>query len=143
MIKKGYIDTCLLAAYYCPESLSNKTEDLLQKIEEPVISLLTEVEFFSVISKKIRKKELNKKIAESIITNYTKHLNDGYYQKISLSTTHFINARDILITFNHALHSLDALHLAIAITENIPLITADKNLVKVALKMKAKHFFLH
>jgi len=42
----AYIDTSILGAYYCPESLSSAAETVLRGIGTPVISVLSEVEFF-------------------------------------------------------------------------------------------------
>ncbi len=141
MIDKGYIDTCLLAAYYCPESLSRNAEKLLLTVEQPIISLLTEVELLSVLSKKFRKKELSKRHLQQIATKYMEHIKEGYFHKITVKSEHYTHARDLLGSFNYSLHSLDALHLAIAISEEISLITADLNLAKVAKKIKAKHIY--
>lgn len=138
MIKKGYIDTCLLAAYYCPESLSGEAEKILLSIEEPIISLLTEVELVSALSKKLRKKELLRKNVEQILANYTSHVKEGYYHKVTIKIEHYLHAHALLSSFKYSLHSLDALHLSIAMTENISLITADQNLAKTAKKLNAK-----
>ena len=54
-----YIDTSVLVAYYCPEGLSEKAEELLMSYLRPAISSLTEVELFSAVSGKVRKKEIN------------------------------------------------------------------------------------
>lgn len=136
MIKEGYIDTCILGAYYCSELLSNKAEELITSIEKPIISLLTEVEFLSVLSKKFRKKELTKKATREIISIYSEHVKEGYYKKIVLTSEHFFYARDLLNSLNYSLHSLDSLHLAIATLQKVPLITSDMNLAKVAKKVK-------
>ena len=65
--ERAYIDTSVLGAYYCPESLSAAAEDALRRIEAPVISILSEVEFCSLISKKRRLKELNQRQATEIL----------------------------------------------------------------------------
>lgn len=142
MIEKAYIDTSVLAAYYCPETISENAEKLLLSITFPFISYLTEVELFSVLSKKYRKKELSKKTVLKILETYKIHLNEKYYQRIIIKFEHYQYACDLLASLNYALHSLDALHLAIATKENIPFITADKNLVKVARKIKAEVYLV-
>jgi predicted nucleic acid-binding protein len=142
MIKDCYIDTCVLAAYYCPESMSEQAENILQTIQNPMISLLTEVELFSAISKKFRKNELTKKSAQQIVAMYKAHVKDGYYQKIPIKPEHYLYAQDLLESFNYSLHSLDALHLAIATCEKILLLTSDQNLAKVAKKCQTKSLLL-
>ncbi len=135
MIEKAYIDTSVLAAYYCPEIISEKAEKLLLSVTLPFISYLTEVELFSVLSKKYRKRELSKNTVQKILEIYKIHLNENCYQRIHVKSEHYHCAGDLLASLDYALHSLDALHLAVAIHENIPFITADKNLVKVAKKI--------
>ena len=49
--ESAYVDTSILAAYYCPEPLSAAAEDALRRIEAPAISVLTEVEFCSLLLK--------------------------------------------------------------------------------------------
>jgi len=51
------------ARYYCPERLSEKAEELLMGFVRPAISSLTGVEFFSAVSGKVRRKEINLKDA--------------------------------------------------------------------------------
>jgi predicted nucleic acid-binding protein len=138
MIEKAYIDTSVLAAYYCPETISENAEKLLISVTFPFISYLTEVELFSVLSKKYRKGELNKKAIQKILETYRIHLKENYYQRITVKSEHYQCAADLLASLDYALHSLDALHLAIAVHENIPFITADKNLVKVAKRIKTR-----
>jgi hypothetical protein len=48
-------------AYHCPELLSAAAEGALRSIEAPVISILSEVELSSLISKKRRLKEFNQR----------------------------------------------------------------------------------
>ena len=136
MIKNCYIDTSVLAAYYCPEEMSDQAEKILLTIQNPIISLLTEVELFSAISKKNRKKEISLKNAQQIIATYKAHLKDEYYQKIMIKSEHYLCAQDLLASFNYSLHSLDAIHLSIATSENILFLTADQNLAKIAKKIQ-------
>ena len=51
-----YVDTSVLAAYYCPEPQSEKVEDVLMQNHPWTISVLTEVELLSAIAKKVRRK---------------------------------------------------------------------------------------
>lgn len=140
MIEKAYVDTCILAAYYCSEQISEDAERLLLSIKEPIISSLTEVELFSVISKKVRKRELKKRDAEKIIENFTVHLKEGYYRQIHLKPEHYLKARNFLESLSYSLHSLDSLHLSIASSESFSLVTADENLAKTAKKLKIQTY---
>lgn len=142
MIEKAYIDTSVLAAYYCPEMLSEGAEKLLLSVKTPFISNLTEIELFSVLSKKYRKKELSKQATKKIIETFKIHTHNNCYQRILVKSEHYSYGSNLLASLEYALHSLDALHLCVAMYEKIPFITADINLVKIAKKIKAESYLL-
>ena len=50
-----YIDTSVIVAYYCSETLSEIVEQLIVKTKQPAISHLTEIELTSAILRKIKK----------------------------------------------------------------------------------------
>jgi uncharacterized protein len=55
-----YLDTSAIVPYYVPEKLSDVVEQLLQKQEDqPIISQLVEVEFFSALSRRVRMGEVS------------------------------------------------------------------------------------
>ena len=128
----AYVDTSVLGAYYSPEPLSAPAENALRRIKSPVISNLTEVEFASLISKKQRLKEINERQAHEILDLLATHVSEGSYRRIALTTEHFLKARQLIAAPKAALHTLDALHLSIAITENLALMTADRDLAQAA-----------
>jgi uncharacterized protein len=134
--ESAYIDTSVLGAYYCPELLSTAAEDALRKIKTPVISVLSEVELYSLISRKRRLRELNERQAKDILELFGNHVVDGFFRRISLSTEHFIKARQLVASMDSSLRTLDALHLAAAITESIILLTADRDFAKSAKRFK-------
>lgn len=55
-----------------------------------------------------------------------------------MNAEHYAKARSLIGSFSTALHTLDALHLAFAISERLPLLTADSTLVAAARKFKVK-----
>jgi uncharacterized protein len=134
--ESAYIDTSVLGAYYCPELLSTAAEDALRQIKTPVISVLSEVELCSLISRKRRLRELNERQAKDILDLFGNHVVDGFFRRISLSTEHFIKARQLVASMDSSLRTLDALHLAAAITESIILLTADRDFAKSAKRFK-------
>jgi len=127
-----YIDTSVLVAYYCPEPLSEKAEALVTAHICPAISTLTEVEFYSAISKKIRMQEMDRSDGSKIIAKFLAHINDHFYTKLLIKSHHYILARDWIGQFNTSLRTLDAIHLAITSTEGLTIITADETLSKSA-----------
>src|SRR5271154_1260797 len=126
----AYIDTSVLGAYYCPEALSAAAETALRKIRTPVISLLSEVEFCSLISRKRRLKEFNERQAKQILDLFGTHVAEGFTAD-SLSP-HFLKARQLLAAEIGSLHTLDALHLTVALAESLPPMTADRDFAKAA-----------
>jgi uncharacterized protein len=132
----AYIDTSVLGAYYCPETLSATAEIALRKIRTPVISTLSEVEFCSLISRKRRLKEFNERQSKQILDLFGTHVAEGFYRRVSLTTEYFLKARLLVASGIGALHTLDALHLAVASAESLPLMTADRGLAKAARRHK-------
>ena len=128
----AYIDTSVLGAYYCPEPLSTRAETALRRIKSPVISVLSEVEFASLISRKQRLKELSPRQATQIGDLFATHVAEGFFRRIGLTSEHFAVARQLVSVTGSALRTLDALHLATAITESLTLLTADRALAKAA-----------
>jgi len=133
MLDEGvYVDTSVLGAYYCPEQLSAAAEKALRTARIPAISVLSEVEFSSLIVRKRRLKELTELQAQGILSLFESHVAEGFYRRIALTSEHFLKARQLIGTTNGALHTLDALHLAAAVTESLTLLTADRDLAKAA-----------
>jgi uncharacterized protein len=128
--ESAYIDTSILGAYYCPEPLSAAAENALRKIKTPVISVLSEVELCSLISKKRRLKELPERKAKEILDLFANHVAEGFYRRILFYTEHFIKARQLLASMDSSLRTSDALHLAAALAEGLTLVTADREFAR-------------
>ncbi len=139
---KVYIDTSVLAAYYCPEALSRKVEKIMIKYSQPAISLLTEVEIFSAISRKVQEGSLDRTDGDRIIAKFFDHIDGEMYTKIFIKTHHYRLARDWIGQFKMPLRSLDAIHLAVASLEECRFITADKHLFKSAKALGLDTLFL-
>jgi uncharacterized protein len=127
-----YIDTSVIAAYYCPEPLSEAADRLLSSASAPAVSRLTEVELHSAVARKVRMGELDEPAARRVLTAFRSHLEGGYYRRIPLDPGHYDAARDFIATFSVPLRSLDALHLAVALREGLVLATADAGLEAAA-----------
>jgi len=127
-----YYDTSVLAAYYCPEPLSNKAEQLLLSDSNPCISELTKVEFFSAISKKVRLKELKKTDAEKIVFRFIMHIDSGSFMTEVIKSNHFRLAGEWISGFKIPLRTLDALNLAVAFSMGECIVTSDFQLASAA-----------
>ncbi len=137
-----YIDTSVIVAYYCPEALADKAEEFLSKIDRPNISSLTEVEFFSALSRKIRNKEMDAKTARKISAKFLSHLEGNYFHCLPVAANHYSLAGNWISQFTLPLKSLDALHLAIASCENFIIVTLDHQLYQNARKLDIEAMLL-
>jgi predicted nucleic acid-binding protein len=134
----AYVDTSVLGAYYCPEALSAAAEGALRGLEVPVISGLSGLEFCSLIAKKRRLKELTAQQAQKTLDLFGNHVSEGFYRRISLTGEHYLKARELIGSTRIPLHTLDALHLAAALTETLAILTADRGLAAAAKRHKCK-----
>jgi hypothetical protein len=137
-MNRWYVDSSLLGAYYCPEPLSEAAQKFLQSVDQPVISMLTEVEIFSLVAKKKRMREFGESKARKILMEFQSHIDGGYYRMIVPIAEHYQLARDMIGEFKTGLRSLDAMHLAIAGGDNLPVVTADDVLAKAAKRFGIK-----
>ena len=127
-----YVDTSVLVAYYCPEPLSDKAERFLTTHLQPAISALTELELFSAVSRKVREGGINKRDGNRIIATFVSHVDSKFYTYFPVQQHHYRLARDWIGLFKFGLKSLDALHLAIASSEELTIVSADRNLLRSA-----------
>ena len=127
-----YVDTSVLVAYYCPEPLSDKAEKFLTTHLQPVISTLTELELFSAVSRKVREGGMNKRDANRIIAIFVSHIDNKFYTSLPVQQHHYRLARDWVGLFKFGLKSLDALHLAIASSEELTIVSADRSFLRSA-----------
>jgi uncharacterized protein len=135
-----YIDTSVLVAYYCPETLSEQVQTFLEAQLKPAVSDLTEVELFSAVARKVRMEDLSPSDGNRILSKYLSHLDGGLFTIIHLESQHWRIARGWIGLFNTSLRTLDALHLAIASAGDFTLITSDQRLLLAAdtLGVKAR-----
>ena len=136
--ESAYVDTSVLGAYYCPETLSSVAEEAILRLASPVISHLSEIEFCSLVARKCRLKELKKGQAREIVDLFSNHVAEGFYRRMPLTVEHFIKARTWIASMTSTLRTLDALHLAAATSEGLDLITADLGFAHAAKSVNAR-----
>ncbi|MCF8053432.1 MAG: type II toxin-antitoxin system VapC family toxin [Desulfobacterales bacterium] len=127
-----YVDTSVLVAYYCPEPLSKQVQSLLRDETSPALSVLTEVELFSAVARKVRAGEIGKADGNRILAKFSSHVDANLYKMIPVEKHHWRLSRGWLGLFATPLRTLDALHLAIASAEGCEIVTADKALYRAA-----------
>ncbi|MSQ71963.1 MAG: PIN domain-containing protein [Betaproteobacteria bacterium] len=131
-----YIDTSVLIAYYFPELLSARAERLLRRGGMPAISPLVEIEFASVLGRKVRARELAVGVARFVQERFRDHLDNGMYLRLEIGAAHYEQARRWVEAFKPPLRTLDALHLSIAAGANATLLTADIQLSRAARALR-------
>ena len=127
-----YIDTSVLAAYYCPEPLSDAAEEIILSVERPAVSLLTRLELISAVSRKIRE-GMAREEGQKIIRQFEQHLfKERLYQILEIEKHHYTMAAGWIAQFSTPLRTLDGLHLAASCTAHLTLLTADIQLAQAA-----------
>lgn len=133
-----YLDTSALAAYYCPEALSDLVEAEIMRASSPLISQLVEVELQSAVARKIREKSLTKMDGIEILTRFRLHLDSGCFRRLPIEPKHYDIAGTWISRFDVPLRTLDALHLAVCFGAEATLLTADAGLAKAAKHFRVK-----
>ena len=124
-----YLDTSILAAYYCPEPLSDRAEERILSDEMPAISWLTRLELISAVSREGMALE----DGQRIIRQFEQHLfKEKLYHLLEIEEHHYTMAAGWIAQSNTALRTLDGLHLAANYTAHLTLLTADIRLAQAA-----------
>ncbi len=125
-----YLDTSIVVPAYCSEPLSNRVDELLRRESDVAISDLTEVEFYSALSQKLRRRDLTLDEVQQIAGDFRSDLNSGMYRRLQVDSVHCQQARNWISQFSTVLRTLDALHLAIGHTYQMRVVTGDIGLAK-------------
>jgi uncharacterized protein len=123
-----YLDTSVVAPFYWQEQLSDIVQELLQNETDVALSQLVEVELFSALSRRVRMGEISQGQAAEIADCFEAHIAYGFYTRLAVEALHYSLAQEWIRRFDTPLRTLDALHLAIASSQRICLITADRGL---------------
>ena len=129
---KAFLDTSILASYYCPEPRSKNVQQVLGRVEDPTLSPLVEIEFYCVIARKVRADQMDAPSAHRILAEFKRHLSESRYHIIPIQAGEYTLAGEWIEDFTSSLRSVDALHLAAASNNNLTLLTADKILAGAA-----------
>ncbi len=123
-----YLDTSVLVPYYCPEPNSDTAEKIIMEAGLPAISNLTGVELASAVSRKIREGNLSRTDGDRIMAEFQSHVGQNLFLIIPVQPLHYQIAKDWIARFEDSLRTLDALHLAVAFSNSLTVLTADKRL---------------
>lgn len=132
-----YLDTSVLAALYIPERISAAATAAVGAAP-PAISALTELEFASVVARRLRERTLSAADGALVLRTFDAHLADGHYRRLPVLAETFVEAGRLLRAGAALLSALDGLHLAVALALREPLCTADRQLARAAMRTGAK-----
>ena len=133
---RAYIDTSVLTGAYCAEPGSTRSQKALQRYT-PVISRLTCLEFSSSVARKLRMKTFSKTEAVRVIHQFHSHLQQNIFELKTVRDMHLVLANEWIDSFATSLRPLDAMHLAIAHSNQLLLVTADVAFAKSARQLGA------
>jgi len=135
----AYLDTSVLAAYYCPERISAKVQRRIERLAQATISPLVELELHSAVAGKVRAGEFDLPAARRVLAMFQVHVSDGLFAIVPIGAREFDLSRRWIAEFRTPLRTLDVLHLAAAFANDLPLLTADRDLAKAAKLLSVKH----
>ena len=127
-----YVDTSLLLPAYVPEANSDLANSVLEASSPIVISDLTVAEFRVGLARKVKLGILTIPQAEVVRATFDSHLAEGRLQRHTLRPSHSEAAGDLAWSSTVMLRTLDALHLAVAMSLAAPLATFDGRLADAA-----------
>lgn len=133
----AYIDTSVLTSYYWREKRTERVQARLAMLDEPVLSPLVEVEFHCVIARQVRTGACAKTTAHSILRLFRSHVAQSIYRVVPVDTSDYVRARNWIAELDTALRVLDAIHLAVAHSNGLVLLTADRALARTAAALHA------
>ncbi len=109
-----YADTNVLIAIVCDDALSAAADAWYESVSEPIaVCPWTVIEFRANIGLRVRKKEFTRAAGLTALAQFDR-LIDSAFHTLAPAEGHFLKACDWLAHPECALHSGDALHLAIA-----------------------------
>jgi predicted nucleic acid-binding protein len=128
-----YVDTSLLLPVYVPEPQSGEANRVLASASSLVISDLTVAEFHVGLARKVKLGTLTMSQLETTHALFESHLQEGLLRRVALQSSHSEAAGRLASGSAVMLRTLDALHLAVAVSlGSPPVATFDSRLAEGA-----------
>ncbi|MEC4750159.1 type II toxin-antitoxin system VapC family toxin [Methylomicrobium sp. Wu6] len=129
-----YLDTSALAKWYLAESNSEEVSAYIVGLDVAVVSTLTKTEMRCLLARRKRMHGFDANIEAQIYATFLDDISQGHLLPLKVEDKHQESAANLLTMLpDHALRTLDALHLAIAQHHGIERIaTADGLFAKAA-----------
>jgi hypothetical protein len=129
-----YIDTSALAKRYIDEIGSDDLDAFLSRRPRVLISRLAVVELRCLLQRRRRAAEIDAAYERAALADFADDVRSGFFQVEALADRHAVVAHDLIGRLsNHSLRTLDALHLAIALSTGATVLaSADRAMVRAA-----------
>ena len=112
-----YIDSSALAKLYMPEPESERLDQFLRRRQDLMISELGITEVISAVARRKREGALDSQQANRIRDAVWSDVKEGYFRRLDITPAiHREAERMLLSTQSVALRTLDALHIALALS---------------------------
>ena len=137
---RAYIDTSALAKWYLNEPGSQAFVSFLQGLDSAVISSLTGIEMRSLLSRRRRMGDLTAELESVLFAAFVEDIERGWLQMVPVDDARYAEASNLIARHpEHALRTLDALHLVQAVHTGVSLLaTADGVMAGAARDMGLK-----
>jgi len=110
-----YLDTSALAKWYLNEENSDAFADWIGKQDDVHISSLTATEMRCLLARRKREGDISTELEQQIFAAFTEDMEHGYLSLHALNHEHAMAAIRLIDQLpQHALRTLDTMHLAIA-----------------------------
>lgn len=129
-----YLDTSALAKWYLNEELSEAVATYLQSLPWAHISSLTCLELRCLVARRRRYQEISARLESRILGRFRDDVRQGHLRVLPLADSQVEVAMEIMESLpEHALRTLDALHLALVRDAGLDSIaTADRIMASAA-----------
>ena len=131
-------DTSVVVAYYVPEVHSDRAERILTLHEQRFVASLALTEASAAFRRKVHDRDLAKPGAIAAHDAFRRDVATGIFQVLEVERRHFDHAAAQVWRTKERLRTLDALHLAVAELDGLPMVTADAVMAKVAKELHLK-----
>ncbi|MBL4774625.1 MAG: type II toxin-antitoxin system VapC family toxin [Mariprofundus sp.] len=139
-----YLDTSALAKWYLHEAGSDQFVAWIKQQDDVHISSLTVTEMRCMLARRKRMGEISPELERQVFATFTEDVERGYLSQHALLDQHATSAIGLIDQLpQHALRTLDAMHLAVArMIAAEAIATSDRVMASAAasLEMKAIEF---
>lgn len=109
-----YLDTSVLAKWYLSEFNSEQVSAYIIGLEAAVVSTLTKTEMRCLLARRKRMQEFDADLEAQIYATFLDDIAQGHLVALKVEDRHLESAANLITMLpDHALRTLDALHLAI------------------------------